>query len=113
MSKPADFITDRNDPAFSVRICKHYLVVDVEQGDLDCLCWSLAEQRVPIFKLLPGSYDPYVLATKGAALWSLRLNSRTHEQVSAVCSQAADVPGGAARRLLRLPVDPNAAPFKL
>ncbi|HEY0992955.1 MAG TPA: hypothetical protein VGD80_38140 [Kofleriaceae bacterium] len=82
------------------------LVVDLERkvivsiGDLDCLCFSIAEQRVPIFKMLPfklTSAEVTDLATKATALWSLRLNARDHQKVAEVCRIEAQRPGGPAR----------------
>jgi len=84
------------------------VVVDLERkaivstGDLDCMCFSIAEQRVPIFKMLPFELthvEVMTLATKGAALWSLRLNARDHEKVAEVCRIESRRPGGPARLL--------------
>jgi hypothetical protein len=89
------------------------IVVDLERrtivtaGDLDCLCFAIAEQRVPIFKMLPFELTPeevMTLATKASALWSLRLNARDHDKVAEVCRVWAQRPGGPARRLATEPV---------
>jgi hypothetical protein len=87
----------------------------VSTGDLDCTCFSLAEQRVPIFKMLPFELTPAevtALATKGAALWSLRLNAREHERVAEVCRIEAQRPGGSARLLAAGATD-DAPPYAL
>ncbi len=79
----------------------------VSEGDLDCLCFALAEQKVPIFKLLPCSLpqaDLLNLSIKGAALWSLRLNSRDHDVVRSVCEVESARPGGPGRTLLLKPI---------
>ena len=77
-------------------------------ADLDCLCFSIAERRIPIFKYLPFTLPPadiVALGTKGSALWSLRLNSRQHARVAEICQAESDRPGGAARRRLIEPID--------
>lgn len=77
------------------------------EGDLDCLCFALAEQKVPIFQLLPCSLpqsDLLNLTIKGAALWSLRLNSRDHDVVRSVCEVECARPGGHGRTLLLEPI---------
>jgi hypothetical protein len=98
------------------------VVVDLERkvivstGDLDCLCCSIAEQRVPIFKILPfelTSAELIALAVKGTALWSLRLNARDHEKVAEVCRIEAQRPGGLARLRATEPVASDARPFAL
>jgi hypothetical protein len=97
------------------------LVVDLERkaivstGDLDCRCFSIAESRVPIFKLLPFELPPrdlMMLATKGAAVWSLRLNARDHERVAEIVAIEAHRSGGPARLLAAEPL-PAAPPFAL
>ena len=97
------------------------LVVDLERrvivsaGDLDCLCFAIAEKRVPIFKLLPFELPPAELmrlATKASAVWSLRLNARDHERAAAIVAAQAQRAGGPARRLAAEPV-PAAPPFAL
>jgi hypothetical protein len=97
------------------------LVVDLERavielsGDLDCLCFGIAEQRRPIFTLLPfelPASELTIIATKGAAIWSLRLNARTHETVAAVCRVESQRRGGPARRLAANASD-DAPPFVL
>jgi hypothetical protein len=98
------------------------VVVDLERklivsaGDLDCLCFSLAEQRVPIFKLLPFELTPTeitAVATKASALWSLRLNARDHEKVAEVCRIEAQRPGGPARLRATEAVGDDTPPFAL
>jgi len=97
------------------------LVLDLERkvivstGDLDCLCFSIAEQRVPIFKMLPFELTPAeltALGTKASAVWSLRLNAREHEKVAEVCRIEAQRPGGPARLLAAEPAG-AAPPFAL
>jgi hypothetical protein len=97
------------------------LVVDLERrvvvspGDLDCLCFQIAERRVRIFPMLPFSIDAtdaMILGTKGSALWSLRLNSRAHERVAQICRVEAQRPGGAGRLLTIEPMG-EAPPFAL
>jgi hypothetical protein len=86
----------------------------VTEADLDCLCFSIAERKFPIFKHLPfalPSADLLVLATKGAALWSLRLNSTVHALVAELCRAERARPGGAARLRLTEPVEGK--PFAL
>lgn len=89
------------------------LVVDLERktivttGDLDCLCFAIAERRVPIFKMLPFELpapELAQLATKASALWSLRLNARDHERVAEIVAACAQRPGGPARRLAAEPL---------
>lgn len=83
-------------------------------ADLDCLCFSIAERKIPIFKLLPFTLPPedlLALGTKGAALWSLRLNATQHARVAKICSAERDRPGGAARRRLTEPIEGR--PFAL
>lgn len=90
--------------------------VIVSTGDLDCLCFSIAEQRVPIFKMLPFALAPdemNELATKAAALWSLRLNARDHDKVAEVCRIEAQRPGGPARRRATEAPGDDAPPFAL
>jgi len=53
-----------------------------------------------------------MLATKGAAVWSLRLNARDHERVAEIVAVEARRPGGPARLLTLEPVT-AAAPFAL
>jgi len=68
--------------------------------DLDCVCYSIAERKFPIFKHLPFTMpteDILALGTKGSALWSLRLNSTVHEAVEIVCESERGRPGGRAR----------------
>lgn len=98
------------------------IVVDLERkvivstGDLDCLCFSLAEQRVPIFKMLPFELTPdevKTLGTKASALWSLRLNARDHDKVAEVCRIEAQRPGGLARLRATEAVGDDAPPFVL
>jgi hypothetical protein len=98
------------------------VVVDLERkvivstGDLDCLCFSIAEQRVPIFKMLPFELTPAevtALATKASALWSLRLNARDHEKVAEVCRIEAQRPGGPARLRATEAAGEDAPPFAL
>ena len=98
------------------------VVVDLERkvivstGDLDCLCFSIAEQSVPIFKLLPFELTPAevtALATKASALWSLRLNARDHEKVAEVCCIEAQRPGGPARLRATEAAGDGAPPFAL
>lgn len=84
-------------------------------GDLDCLCFSIAERKYPIFKELPfalSEAELLSLGIKGSALWSLRLNSGPHPLVAEICRAEATQLGGAAR--LRL-VEPAAVgrPFRL
>ncbi|MBZ0237727.1 MAG: hypothetical protein K8M05_35765 [Deltaproteobacteria bacterium] len=97
------------------------LVVDLDRevivtdGDLDCLCFRIAEQRVPIFSMLPFELtgdDLMALATKGSAVWSLRLNASAHETVAEICRAEAQRPGGPGRRLALEPSGP-ARPFAL
>jgi hypothetical protein len=92
------------------------LVVDLERkivvtaGDLDCVCFQIAERRIRIFELLPLALEPADLASigiKGSAIWSLRLNARTHETVAAVCRAESQRPGGAGRLLA---ADPSGDP---
>jgi hypothetical protein len=83
-------------------------------ADLDCLCFSIAERRFPIFKHLPFTLpqeDLIALATKGSALWSLRLNATEHARVAEICRAEKDRPGGAARRRLTEPIEGK--PFAL
>jgi hypothetical protein len=97
------------------------LVVDLEHkiikadGDLDCLCFAIAEKSFPIFQHLPFELTPQelqVLSVKGAALWSLRLNAQTHTQLPAICRDESRRAGGAGR--LRLVETAEAArPFAL
>jgi hypothetical protein len=98
------------------------IVVDLEckvivsTGDLDCLCFSIAEQHVPIFKMLPFDLtdaEVTALATKAAALWSLRLNARDHEKVAEVCRIEAQRPGGPARLRATEAASNDARPFAL
>lgn len=98
------------------------IVVDLERkvivstGDLDCLCFSIAEQHVPIFKMLPFELtdaEVTALATKAAALWSLRLNARDHEKVAEVCRIEAQRPGGPARLRATEAASNDARPFAL
>ncbi len=98
------------------------VVVDLERkvivstDDLDCLCFSIAEQRVPIFKMLPFDLTPdevNALATKASALWSLRLNARDHEKVAEVCRIEAQRPGGPARLRATEAAGDDAPPFAL
>jgi hypothetical protein len=97
------------------------VVVDLERrvvvspGDLDCLCFQIAERRVKIFPMLPfplDATDVMVLSTKGSAVWSLRLNSRAHERVAAICRAEAKRPGGPGRLLAIEPMG-DAPPFAL
>lgn len=97
------------------------LVVDLERkaivstGDLDCLCFAIAERRIPIFKLLPFqlTQDQLLqLGTKASAVWSLRLNARDHERVAEISRVEAKRPGGPGRLLAAEPVG-AAAPFVL
>ncbi|HUQ06045.1 MAG TPA: hypothetical protein VM261_26260 [Kofleriaceae bacterium] len=97
------------------------LVVDLERkiivttGDLDCVCFQIAERRVPIFKMLPFEIAPAdftSLGIKGSAIWSLRLNARSHEKVAAICRVESQRPGGPGRRLAAEP-SPDAPPFAL
>jgi hypothetical protein len=88
--------------------------VVVTGGDLDCLCFALAEQKVRIFPMLP--FEPTQaelsqLAAKGAAVWSLRLNAGQHAVVAEVCRDEAKRPGGSGRRTLVEPLDGK--PFAL
>jgi hypothetical protein len=72
----------------------------ITDGDLDCLCVSLARQKLPIFIHLPFSLkddDLLAVLVKGAALWSLCLNARDHELVRAICQQECNSLGGSAR----------------
>jgi hypothetical protein len=98
------------------------LVVDLKRkiivstGDLDCLCFSIAKQRVRIFKMLPFELTPAevtALATKAQALWSLCLNARDHEKVAEVCRIEAQRPGGPARLRATEPAGDDAPPFAL
>jgi len=98
------------------------IVVDLERkvivstGDLDCLCFSIAEQHIPIFKMLPFELTPAevtALATKTSALWSLRLNARDHEKVAEVCRIEAQRPGGPARLRSTEAAGDDARPFAL
>jgi len=90
------------------------LVVDLAQctvvtaGDLDVLCFSIADQQIKIFPMLPFDLtEPEILhiAMKGSALWSLRLNASTHALVAEVCRAEAAKPGGLARPRLAEPLD--------
>lgn len=77
-------------------------------ADLDCLCFSIAERKFPIFKHLPFTLareDLLVLSSKGAALWSLRLNSAQHARVTEICCVERSRPGGAARLRLTEPIE--------
>jgi hypothetical protein len=98
------------------------LVVDLERklivstGDLDCLCFSIARQSVPIFKMLPFDLTPdevNTLGMKASALWSLRLNARDHEKVAEVCRIEAQRPGGPARLRAIEAAGDDAPPFAL
>lgn len=91
----------------------HGLVVDLKarriltDGDLDCACFTLAEHKIPIFRLLPFEIPPadvLNLSVKGAALWSMRLNSCEHDVVRRLCEEEHRQPGGFARRRLMEPI---------
>jgi hypothetical protein len=97
------------------------LLVDLDQraivttGDLDCLCFSIAERKFPIFKHLPFTLSPedvLALLAKGSALWSLRLNSRKHPIVAKLCAEEAQRAGGPGRRRLTESVD-HAGAYRL
>ena len=78
----------------------------LSEGDLDCLCGSIGKRGFPIFELLPYSVaeqDRNAVFVKGAALWSLKLNSRDHEIVRTICAEERDRPGGLARLRLTEP----------
>lgn len=84
------------------------------EGDLDCLSFSIAERKLPIFQHLALSpQDLIALSVKAAALWSLRLNAVHHEIVAACCRAEAERPGGPARRLLRTVSAADSKPFAL
>lgn len=89
-------------------LAEHGLLVDLDAkrilttGDLDCLLWSIAERKIPIFRLVPFELTPAELtglSIKASALWSLRLNAKTHDVVAEVCRVEGAKPGGLARRL--------------
>jgi hypothetical protein len=84
------------------------------EADLDCLCFSIAERRILIFKHLPFVLKPEdvrILGTKGTALWSLRLNATEHARVAEICRAERSRPGGTARLRLTEPIDGR--PFAL
>ena len=121
LRKPALFGGSKRREAAST-LATAGLVVDLERklivstGDLDCLCFSIAERHVPIFKMLPFELTPAevtALATKASALWSLRLNARDHEKVAEVVRFEAERPGGLARLRATEPVGDDACPFAL
>lgn len=98
------------------------LVVDLERkvivtsGDLDGLCFSIAEKKIPIFGHLPFALTPeemQVVGLKGAALWSLRLNARDHEAVAEICRAESQRAGGPGRLRLTDATDAAARPFAL
>ena len=87
----------------------------ITDGDLDCLCFALAETKVPIFKLLPCALpqpDLLNLCVKGSALWSMRLNSCDHDLVRTVCQEEHARPGGSGRARLIEPIHEQ-KPFAL
>ncbi len=98
------------------------IIVDLDasavrtEGDLDCLCYSIAEKKHPIFRELPFNLSQAEisnLAIKGTALWSLRLNASAHPRVAELCRSEATKPGGPARRRLTELPDSASLPFRL
>ena len=72
-------------------------------GDIDLLIWrGLQKKHEASVALVRQLQQDQVLhvATKGAALWSLRSNAEQHPSVKALCEAEAGVPGGAGRRYL-------------
>jgi len=103
-------------------IAEHGLLVDLDakkiltSGDLDCLTFSIAERKIPIFRLLPVQLtkdEVTALSIKASALWSLRLNAKTHEVVAEVCRVESAKPGGPARLLVGDEATRAARPFAL
>jgi hypothetical protein len=84
------------------------------EGDLDCLSFSIAERKLPIFLHLELPPEDLTAASvKASALWSLRLNAMDHEIVATCCRAEAERPGGPARRLLGTVPVADRAPFAL
>jgi hypothetical protein len=73
-------------------------------GDVDLLLWQGLQMKheasCALVRQLEGNPVLYV-ATKGAALWSLRSNAEQHPGVKRLCEAEAAVTGGAGRRYLR------------
>ncbi len=84
------------------------------EGDLDCVCWAIAERKQPIFAHLTLAPDELTsVAIKASALWSLRLNATAHPVVGEVCRNEAERRGGPARLLLREHPATTGRPFAL
>jgi len=106
--REASFFGGRKRKATVATLATHGLLVDLDakriltSGDLDCVAFSIAERKIPIFRLLPFELSPAeltALGVKASALWSLRLNAKTHEVVADICRSEAAKPGGPARKL--------------
>ncbi len=72
-------------------------------GDVDLLIWwGLQKKHEASVLLVRQLSQDHVLhlATKGAALWSLRSNAEQHPSVKGLCDAEAAVAGGAGRRCL-------------
>jgi hypothetical protein len=72
-------------------------------GDVDLLIWHRLQKRHEASAALVrqlGQEQLVHIATKGAALWSLRSNAEQHPSVKGLCVAEAGVAGGAGRRYL-------------
>lgn len=73
-------------------------------GDVDLLIWhGLQKKHEASAALVRQLREDQIahLATKGAALWSLRSNAEQHPIVKGLCEAEADVAGGDGRRYLK------------
>ena len=72
-------------------------------GDTDVFLWlGLKDGNGACQKIFAAMNESIQLgiACKGAALWSLQANASQHGKIRLVCQEAAEVPGGFARKLL-------------
>lgn len=73
-------------------------------GDVDVLLWFGVKDQKPtclrIFQQMTETQRVH-LATKGAAMWSLRANSEQHGKVRLFCEEQSKVPGGEGRLLIQ------------
>ena len=75
-------------------------------GDVDLLIWHGIQEKHEASVALVRQFrqDHLVhMATKGAALWSLRSNAEQHPSVKELCEAEAGVAGGVGRQYLRQP----------
>jgi hypothetical protein len=76
----------------------------VVPGDVDLLIWRGLQQKHEASAALVRQLDQeqiLQLATKGAALWSIRSNAEQHPSIKELCEAEAEIAGGAARSWLR------------